>query len=514
MLAWSAPFGTIPVQGLVAGAGVEDGALNVTFRLKSGGTAFHTETQALQLHGGGFASTLGATGLGVDFSYLSGSAPLTLTVQPEGSPESDPVAIGWAPRAAWALSAGSAQDAERFGGQLPSAYRAAGEIPWSDLVDATIPPWAATGYTAASGVRLVGTELRGDYTAASGVRLVGTELRGDYTGAAPITVSGGAVGLDVAALRTTLSADFVTRTSTGTNDLRLNTQSLGACPGTVPIGTLNFDGVTFRGCTSGGWVAFANNPDGTSQADAARSCKQLFADYPATPSGVYWLGAGGTPYQVYCDMTPGNGGWTLALRASASSSTFNFFSTHWTTSSTLSPNTPFEPDAASDAKFRSFNEIAGTEIRGCHKHSGTGVYGCKAYTLPSSQTLLALFQNTPIGSQETNKGLFFTESDSARAQWITNMGLTLGDTTSGASPGFIRSGINLDDDQSCYHGRVRFGVLVNNETVISSTNDAAGFGASAYGTADCGLAEGPWRVGSGLAAGSSIYARAGAIWVR
>ena len=77
--------------------------------------------------------------------------------------------------------------------------------------------------------------------------------------------------------------------------------------------------------------------------------------------------------------------------------------------------------------------------------------------------------------------------------------------------------VNIDDDMSCYDARVRFGLVLNNESNINTLNDAAGFGASAYYSSSCDYSDAqdaPWSVGAGFAAGSNLYQRAGTIWVR
>ena len=84
-------------------------------------------------------------------------------------------------------------------------------------------------------------------------------------------------------------------------------------------------------------------------------------------------------------------------------------------------------------------------------------------------------------------------------------------------PSYIATGVNLDDDQSCYDARVRFGLVLNNEANVITLNDAAGFGAQAYYTAACDLQPGvdsPWKTPCGFAAGSKIYNTAGHIWIR
>ena len=217
---------------------------------------------------------------------------------------------------------------------------------------------------------------------------------------------------------------------------------------------------------------------------------------------------------VYCDMTTDGGGWSLALRAAPDNGLFQFWSPHWTTETVLNAaNT--DPLHPSDGKFPAFNYVVGGEIRGCLKHPQTEEYGCKAYAMPDPQTLLELFTNTPVGSDASMKGLYFTETDAEKLEWLTIQGRTVNEAS--INPNYIETGINIDDDQSCYDARVRFGLVLNNEANVSTLNDAAGFGASSYYTSSCDIPDGtdpPWKTACGFAAGPNIYNTAGQIWVR
>ena len=86
----------------------------------------------------------------------------------------------------------------------------------------------------------------------------------------------------------------------------------------------------------------------------------------------------------------------------------------------------------------------------------------KFYPLPKTTTLLDLFSTTPVGSDIAMKGIYFAESLAERIKWLTNQGRTLNEGSAVPS-NYVMTGINIDDDQSCYDARVRFGLVLNNE---------------------------------------------------
>jgi cysteine-rich repeat protein len=254
------------------------------------------------------------------------------------------------------------------------------------------------------------------------------------------------------------------------------------------------------------------------QCVVSASCKAIKLAQPNAADGLYDIDADGAgpqaPFKVWCDMTTDGGGWALAIRFAPSQGTFDFYSPHWTTVSVVNEALTSPTDTL-DGKFQAYNVLPGGEIRGCMQHPVTKAYGCKHYALPATTTLLDLFTDTPVGSDVAMKGLYFTEDQAEMVKWLTIQGRTLAEAS--IAPNYVAVGINIDDDQSCYDARVRFGLVLNNENNISTLNDAAGFGAQSYYTSGCDLAPGvdtPWRTPSGFAAGPTIHNTAGHIWIR
>ncbi len=111
-------------------------------------------------------------------------------------------------------------------------------------------------------------------------------------------------------------------------------------------------------------VPSGSNTYGSSSANPGKSCYSLKLDGINYADGTYWIdpdGAGvNAPFQVYCDMTYNGGGWTMLMKATQPSSTFNYDANYWTTTNTLNSTDATRNNA--DAKFRSFNEMRLTDI--------------------------------------------------------------------------------------------------------------------------------------------------------
>merc|ERR1712072_1249243 len=140
------------------------------------------------------------------------------------------------------------------------------------------------------------------------------------------------------------------------------------------------------------------------------------------------------------------------MRVQSSTSELVFESPYWTNEETLGDIENTDPAADLDTKWQSFYSSPVEAIRGCM--GGMAESDCKVYEgMGEYSSLKNIFADTPVSST----GLRFDETEDEMLGWLAANGMTCADT-SGACNWFA-AGINLDDDQSSYQARVRFGLL-------------------------------------------------------
>ncbi|MEO8254251.1 MAG: fibrinogen-like YCDxxxxGGGW domain-containing protein [Flavobacterium sp.] len=139
------------------------------------------------------------------------------------------------------------------------------------------------------------------------------------------TISGTSVNI-LAAGTTTITATQEANSThfAATISATLTVNSVTVLTKNGQISTTDFSYINKNGAlttssslTNFGKSIATKSSDGLSAASAGRSALQIKTDFPDATDGLYWIKNdnidGGTPFQVYADMTTDGGGWTLIL---------------------------------------------------------------------------------------------------------------------------------------------------------------------------------------------------------
>jgi hypothetical protein len=220
---------------------------------------------------------------------------------------------------------------------------------------------------------------------------------------------------------------------------------------------------------------FTATPNGLTQAQAATNALALRRGYPGYGDGVYWINCGGVPKQTYClmDSKWDGGGWMLIMKA-AQGSTFNWGSTHWTTTSTLNPTDT--TTTVADAKFDVFNSVPVTDVMAVWPTSDIGA-GNTGGSLSVSDGWVWLV-NGWYTSAITPLAGFQIDRDATPADIFQFSGFSttspIWSYQSGLRAHVFGSGAHIAGPDTYI---TRWGFLWNNEVGTTSTQDAfAGIG--------------------------------------
>lgn len=97
-------------------------------------------------------------------------------------------------------------------------------------------------------------------------------------------------------------------------EFKFPTWNTAGRPGSPPDGTVGLNTelrqLEMYFAAGGGWVIVEKyGNDGSSREYAAANAVTLHSEFPNLGDGTYWINIGGSPQEIYCDMTTSGGGW-------------------------------------------------------------------------------------------------------------------------------------------------------------------------------------------------------------
>lgn len=128
------------------------------------------------------------------------------------------------------------------------------------------------------------------------------------------------------------------------------------------------------------------------------SCKALHDARPNAISGSYKIQPKGiaNPYSAGCEMTLFGGGFTLAMKADAAKTTFDYAATYWTTTQLYNP-AETSLDDTTEAKLAPFHDVGFKEVALVLQTGGAKKALTIATTKESLGALLANETSTALG---------------------------------------------------------------------------------------------------------------------
>lgn len=233
---------------------------------------------------------------------------------------------------------------------VPYAYRAATayDVRGGTVEATTVTIGGGSGVLIAANGITVGTATAVDASGKATVA-IGAGLAGNGSSSTPLSVAAnGVTNSMLASDAASLAKVSAGAVSAVASDVGVGTASpaakldvaggvrvgadTGPCSATR-AGTLRWNATAraLEVCGGTAWITVANVRDGSVQAGAGRSCKDLLAN-GVTADGTNWIdpNGGGTAdaYPVRCDMTTNGGGWTELARFS--SATVNIVASTYT----------------------------------------------------------------------------------------------------------------------------------------------------------------------------------------
>jgi hypothetical protein len=222
-----------------------------------------------------------------------------------------------------------------------------------------------------------------------------------------------------------------------------------------------------------------NNADGSSSTYSAVSAQAIKNLTGTTTSGYYWITVGGTPTQVWCDMSSSTA-WMLLMRLSSGGSTFSYDSAYWQNTTGLNDTSnPLTNTDIKNGQMWSFANVSSLRL--------TGSTSATSYT--SNPLTFGTFNASSYTIFNAGSNTWDAQVGYSRAEW-----LAWGAAACGATPS------NFDTQPNCNttainntgtgpYARVRIGWCGNNENDCGTNDSWVGPGGYYNGTQSNGGAQ-------------------------
>ena len=235
--------------------------------------------------------------------------------------------------------------------------------------------------------------------------------------------------------------------------------------------------------------------DGSTAARAASSAQDIRDLAGASPNQYYWINLGGTPRQVFCDMSDATA-WMMAMRCANGGSTFGWSSAYWTNLSGL--NETANPLTDTDIKNQHiWNNWTISQMRITGSQSATA---CSANPIT-----FGTFQSTLFNIFNSGNNIYNEQINIGRGAWINWANSACGTVSS-----YWDNQPNCNEDRIngywTYHA-VRIGISFNNEGDCNTNDSGVGFGQYRNGLTDLSSGAVRWNP-------DTRYGCHGWVWVR
>lgn len=218
-------------------------------------------------------------------------------------------------------------------------------------------------------------------------------------------------------------------------------------------------------------VIIANN-DGSSAAAAGTSAQAIKNLTGTTTSGYYWITVGGSPTQVWCDMS-GATAWMLLMRLSSGGNVFSYDSAYWQNTTGL--NATSDPLTNTDIKNGQMWGFANISTMRLTGSTNTVLYTANPLTFGAFNATANTIFNAGSNTWDAQVGY-------TRAEWLAWGRDACGNTVANFDTQPNCNTTTINNTGTGPYARVRIGWCGNNENDCGTNDSWVGPGGFWNGT--------------------------------